>query len=547
MKLPPATPINPADLALKTGAGAVAFAFKKPGEEPREARTPMAFLGYQQRWAKDENPVKVCEKSRRIGLSWGEAGDSALLAASTRGMDVWYIGYTKDMAEEFIRDCGDWLKFYGMAASEIEEGEEVFIDGDEKKSILTFTIRCASGWRITALSSSPRNLRGKQGRVIIDEAAFHSQVGELLKAAMALLIWGGQVHVISTHDGDSNPFNELVQDIKAGKFPYSLHTITFQNALDDGLYERVCLRKGEEPSPDGKEKWAKGIYAFYGSNASEELDCIPANGSGYWLTRALIEARMNKELPVLRWAPPSADFVHWPEHLRTAEMREWLDANVLPLLLALDANCPSFVGEDFGRTGDLTVIAPCQLLANMRRRFPFLLELRNCPFDQQREALFYICDRLPRFRAGKLDARGNGQYLAEKAQQKYGITRIEQVMLSRPWYRDNTAPLKAAFEDGGIELPADRFILDDLRLVVVDKGIPVIPDARTEGADGGKRHGDSAVALMLAYAASRAETPPAAGADVEPDEDTYRAERPASRFGLGGGWRKSFCGPLKTF
>lgn len=533
MKLRAASPTNPDDLALKPGAGAVSLALDPSGKELREARTPMAFLGYQQRWAADTNPVKVCEKSRRIGLSWGEAGDSALLAAQTSGMDVWYIGYNKDMAEEFIRDCGDWLKFYGMAAGEIEEGEEVFIDGDEKKSILTFTIRCASGHRITALSSSPRNLRGKQGRIIIDEAAFHSSLAELLKAAMALLIWGGQVHVISTHDGDANPFNELVQDIRAGKLPYSLHTIPFQTAIADGLYERVCLRRGIDPSDADKQIWVAGIYAQYSSNAEEELDCIPKNGSGVWISRVLIEARMNKDLPVLRWAPPDENFVHWPEHLRTAEMREWLDANVLPLLLALDPDSPSFIGEDFGRTGDLTVMAPCQLLTNLRRRFPFLLELRDCPFDQQREALFFICDRLPRFRAGKLDSRGNGQYLGEKAMQKYGASKIEQVMLSRPWYRDNTAPLKAAFEDGGIELPLDRYILDDLRLVVVDKGIPLIPEARTEGADGGKRHGDSAVALMLAYAASRAETPPPAGADVEPDEDTYRAERPFSRGGLG--------------
>jgi phage FluMu gp28-like protein len=142
---------------LKPGAGAIAHAFDPEGKEARDLRTPMAFLGYQQRWAADNAQVKVCEKSRRIGLSWGEAADSALLAAKTNGMDVWYIGYSKDMAEEFIRDCGDWLKFYGMAASDIEEGEEVFIDGDERKSILTYTIRCSSGFRITALSSNPRN------------------------------------------------------------------------------------------------------------------------------------------------------------------------------------------------------------------------------------------------------------------------------------------------------------------------------------------------------------------------------------------------------
>jgi len=80
----------------------------------------------------------------------------------------------------------------------------------------------------------------------------------------------------------------------------------------------------------------------------------------------------------------------------------------------------------------------------------------------------------------------------------------------------------------------DRYILDDLRLVVVDKGIPLIPDVRTDGADGGKRHGDSAVAIMLAYAASRAEVPPAAGETVEAEADTYRAPRP--KFGQRGLW-----------
>lgn len=35
------------------------------------SRTPMVLLGYQQRWCEDTSPVKVVEKSRRIGLTWG--------------------------------------------------------------------------------------------------------------------------------------------------------------------------------------------------------------------------------------------------------------------------------------------------------------------------------------------------------------------------------------------------------------------------------------------------------------------------------------------
>lgn len=475
--------------------------------ELRDQRTPMVLLPYQQRWCADRSQVKVDEKSRRIGLSWAEAADTALLSASSSGMDSFYIGYMKDMAKEFIQDCADFAKAYSLAAGEISESEEVWLEGDERKAVTIFTLKFASGFRIEALSSAPRNLRGKQGRVILDEAAFHNDLAELLKAAMALLIWGGEVHVISTHNGADNPFNDLVQDIRAGKLPYSLHRTTFDDAIADGLYERVCLRTGKPATEAGKQAWINGIRQRYGDNAAEELDVIPKNSAGAWLSRALIEARMF-EAPVLRWKPPADDFVLWPEAMRTAEMRDWLDKYVQPLMAAFDPALASGFGEDFGRSGDLTVIAPFQIESNMVRRFPFLLELANCPFDQQREALFYIGDRLPRFRSGKLDGRGNGQYLAEKAVQRWGSQRIECVMLSQMWYRENTAPLKSAFEDGTILLPRSSDVIDDLRAFQVVKGIPLIPDKRTKGDDGQQRHGDSGVAILLAYAASRADDAP---------------------------------------
>ncbi|KVG08350.1 terminase large subunit domain-containing protein [Burkholderia thailandensis] len=471
--------------------------------ETRADRAPAVLLPYQQKWAADTSPVKVCEKSRRVGLSWGEAADSALLAASQRGMDVWYVGYNKDMAQEFIRDCADWAKFYSLAADEIEETEEVFQDKDGDKSILAFVIRFASGFRVTALSSRPSNLRGKQGRVIIDEAAFHEQLGELLKAAMALLMWGGQVHVISRHDGVDNPFNELVTDVRSGKKPYSLHRITFEDAVRDGLYQRICLRKGEAWTDEGEAKWVKDIRASYGADAEEELDCVPKNSGGAWLSRALIESRMSADTPVLRWACKQG-FEVLPDHIRAAECRDWLEATLGPLLTVLPADARSYNGEDFGRTGDLTVHVPLIEQQNLIRRVPFIVELRNVPFRQQEQIAFYLLDRLPRFTGGAFDARGNGQYLAEIAMQRYGASRIQQVMLSESWYREHMPPVKAAFEDGTIDgLPKDADVLADLRAVQVIKGVPRIPDVRTTGQDDGKRHGDAAVAVALAYYASR--------------------------------------------
>lgn len=468
---------------------------------------PAVLLPYQQAWVADQSPVKVGEKSRRVGFSWAEASDCALIAGSmpgAGGMDCWYVGYNQDMAKEFIRDVADWARQYQLVATEV--AEEYL--KDEDKDILTFVVKFASGFRVTALSSRPSNLRGKQGVVVIDEAAFHDALDELLKAAFALLIWGGKVRIISTHNGTDNPFNELVLDVRAGKKPYSLHRVEFREAVAQGLYQRICLVSGKTWSQEAEAAWMQEMYKFYGESASEELDVIPRAGGGAWLTRALIESVMQEGVPVFRLAKPD-EFTLLPAHIREAEIRDWCEEHLAPVLAGLDPTEDHFLGEDFARSGDLTDLCPLAQAQNLGLRVPFVAELRNVPFEQQRQILFYLCDRLPRFRAGALDARGNGQYLAEVAMQRYGASRIAQVMLSTEWYRDNMPPLKAAFEDKTLSgLPKDADILADLRSVRMEKGVAKVPDnARVRGADGRDRHGDFAVAIAMAHFAARTMEP----------------------------------------
>src|SRR6185437_317585 len=198
---------------------------------------------------------------------------------------------------------------------------------------------------------------------------------------------------------------------------------------------------------------------------------------GAYLSSVLIEGRMREGAPVIRWEMPG-EFGGRPESERTRVAQESCEERVAPELARLDAAARSFVGEDFGRSGDLTVIWPLQVKGDTVRRTPFVIELRNIPFRQQEQVLFYVADRLPRFVAGAMDARGNGQYLAETAMQRYG-TRIRQVMLSTEWYRDNMPRYKAAFEDGMIELPRDAEILADHRALVMEQGIARVPERRT--------------------------------------------------------------------
>ncbi|UGA40359.1 hypothetical protein JOS77_14150 [Chromobacterium haemolyticum] len=77
-----------------------------------------------------------------------------------------------------------------------------------------------------------------QGKVVIDEAAFHGDVQGVLDAATALLIWGGQIAVISSHNGKANAFNKLVQDIDSGRYGPDAKTMTVTLMM---LSPMVCL------------------------------------------------------------------------------------------------------------------------------------------------------------------------------------------------------------------------------------------------------------------------------------------------------------------
>jgi phage FluMu gp28-like protein len=470
---------------------------------------PDVFLLYQQRFARAcfTEQVVVEEKSRRTGFSWAAAGVAAMVAAAAKsagGDDVLYMGYNLEMAREFIDYVAEWARQIEPAAAEV--AEYLFTDPEHpERDIRAFRISFASGFKVLALPSVPRALRGMQGLVIIDEAAFHDDLAALLTAAFALLIWGGRVVVISTHDGDTNPFNILVQDIRAGRKPYCLGRTTFDDALADGLYQRICLTQGKTWSPDAEAAWRAEIIAIYGDKADEELFVIPSASTGSYIPAPLIEARMQDDIPVLRWAcAPS--FTEWPDHLRRAEALGWCEAHLAPVLATLNPGDRHCFGEDFGRSGDLTVIWPLALGRDLVRRTPFVVELRGVPFEQQRQILFYIADRSPLLFAGALDATGNGAYLAEVTAQRFG-NRILQVKISEAWYRDAMPPFKAAFEDGTIAIPRDREILTDIRALSLVRGVARIPQRLGTGTEL-QRHGDAAIAACLAYAASRSNIVP---------------------------------------
>ena len=462
--------INPEQRAAEQEDAERAFPDLPPGD---------LLLRYQRRT--NENlfagtALLVIEKSRRIGLTWGLAAYAVLKAAaqpSAGGMNAWYMGYDQEMAREFIDACAMWARAFGIAAEAIDT--ELF-DGDEKNAIGAFRIRFASGFKIVALPSVPRALRGKQGLVIIDEAAFHKDLAEVLKAALALLMWGGQVVVVSTHDGVDNPFNQLCDEVRAGRRKGEVMTITFADAIADGLYDRIALMarlKGREIAP--LAEWEADIRATYGDAAAEELDCIPAAGSGSLIKPADLTAC---------------------EHPEAGRPELYGGGLYIP-------------GRDVARRRDgqitwgFELVGDVMWLRDRREEVGRTFAEEDAYFDQ-----LFATRRV--LQAG-IDQTGMGEKVVEDAIARHG-NRVVGFLLTGPTRLDIGLSLAMRFERGKIRVPHDPVIRADLlaikKVATAGGGVRLVNDDKV--------HADR---FWAAGIASRL-------GDFPPSEYAYHAVRP---------------------
>lgn len=438
----------------------------------------------------------VIEKSRRIGLTWGLASFAGLKAAalpSAGGDNVFYMGYEQEMAREFIDACAMWCRAYGIAAGAV--GEDVFEDIDAEgntQGIKAFRIVLASGFKITALSSMPRAFRGKQGTVILDEAAFHGQLKEKIKAALALLMWGGQVVIVSTHDGVANEFNQLIDRIRAGQQKGEVITISFDDAIADGLYERIAevaaIRGRKVPA---KADWIADIRDFYGDNADEELDVIPKQGGGSWIKPGDLAACEDDDAGI-------------PENY---------------------AGGLYYMGRDVARRRDGAIIWGCELVGQtlvLRDR----IKLIGATFAEQAARADWLIQNR-RMAAYWIDQGGMGEQPVEDAQRAYGESRVQGQLLIGQNRLDIGVSIRDRFERQLWRVPRHPEIRADLLAI---KQLPSSGGAVRIGDDPkGNVHADEFWAGALA---SRA-------ADLPPMAYDYRPAKAAPARGPDGRGRMS--------
>lgn len=450
------------------------------------------LLPYQKAWIEDESRLKLWEKSRRIGASWTEVLNSVLQTQGAKGQNTYYLSYNKDMTRQFVADCKFWAGIVNIAAGELRE-ELIKENG---KEFTVFRITFLNGKEIAGLPGVPHAIRSKQGRVILDEAAFTEDFDEIKKAALAMLIWGGSFSIISTHNGDDSAFNVFLKDVRCGREKnWSVHRTAFNEALRQGLYKQICLVEGVKWTKKGEAEFAGEIRGIYKSKAEEELDVIPSrSGSKYFPYGMLASCAVDSaKLPIVRLS--CSDSFMWEDPKKRLEKIDgWFAVEAAPLLRNI-AN-PCYLGQDFARSGNLSVIWIAEERGRQQLDSRLIIELDNVPYDQQWQVLRLISENCNLGYAA-VDGRGNGQALAEAAAQRLTCG-AEMVMITRAWYAGIFQRLKSRLEGREFIVPDDQYILSDFGIITLKNGQPAVPNEERSDREGkSKRHGDGAVAAAM--------------------------------------------------
>lgn len=410
------------------------------------------FLPYQTAWHRDLSRLRICQKSRQIGLSYVDSYDSVAKAAMTRGRDVWVMSRDEAQAKQYIRYCKRWANILQYAAGDLQEAVLTTRNG---KAMCVQVLPFVSGFSIYALSSNPDAIVGKTGHVKLDEFALHREQRTLYAVAKPVIQWGGTLSIISTHRGIGTVFNEIITDIRerGNRMGWSLHTIAIQTAVEQGLVEKINaanaggneaehdasgeaerIRDSRElvlPGTESREQWLlrQRAECIDEEQWLQEYCCVPANEAAAFIPYELINSCTEADC---------------------LKNFEYLQACANPLL----------VGVDVARKKDLCVLDVGERIGDVvwdRMR----IELLDRPFGEIEDELYRLL-KLRQVKRACIDATGLGAQLAERASERFP-GKIEPIIFTARVKEDLAISLKVDLEKRRVRLADDDNLRADLR------------------------------------------------------------------------------------
>ncbi len=420
------------------------------------------FLPYQVRWITDESRTAIAEKSRRVGFTYAEAYRSVERRLKL-GTNHYFASRDRESAGLFLDDCKTFVKVMGAVAEDM--GEQVI---DKERDLTAFVLRFANGSKIMALSSNPDAFRGKGGDITLDEFAFHPQPRKVLKGANASAkIWGHEVRIVSTHNGDTNLFYRLCQEARAGTRPWGYHHVSLPEAVEEGLVEKIKNLPAIDPA--AREKFLADTHAdcVDESEWAEEYMCIAGSEESAFLSYDLIGACERADL-ALATSPEQ-----------------------------LDPAGTYYAGYDVGRSHDLSVLWVIEKVGDTYYT-RMLRELAKVNYTAQ-EGLLNVLMACPAVKRLCIDKGLIGGMLAERQEQRWGH-RVEGVQFNAQNKVSMGMPLLRLFQDRLIRVPASDVVREDLHKTKKQTQANGNVRLVTESDDAG--HADRFWALALAVSAA---------------------------------------------
>jgi phage FluMu gp28-like protein len=471
------------------------------------------FLPYQERWLDDNSPVKLWEKSRRIGADYVESYRcvvTRLLGENTR--DYWYSSADESAAVEQMEYMKSWLKMFNAVFTE-QHGEEM-IDGDSVKVMsLRLPMIAGRAARITVMTSSPKRFRSKGGDVCLSELAFHQRPDEMWKAATPTTTWGGDLAALSSHNGETSKFNTLIGQARRrtdpathgpareGDLIASVHRTTIDDAIADGLVEKINETQGTAFS---RAEFRANLRSKCASEDAwlEEYMCVPSAQSASFFPTVLLRDCVSKHA-----ARPTDDLGAF---LAGIEARCEKPADGKPLALGAERLA---VGCDVGRKQDRFVIWVTGRVGTQRVTLGVLVyQGRN--FAEMETAINALMCRIfvqQRVRRLAIDATGLGMQIAERSVGAFR-TRCEAVTMTAAVKEDMFTRARAAFEERTFGLPDDDRVLADWTMI--RREVTVAGNSRYSAEANEHGHADMATAGALALVADESAASPMRAVEV---------------------------------
>lgn len=427
------------------------------------------WLPYQEKWIRDESRNKLCEKSRRCGLTFAEEFRRVeRICRQGARYDAYITSKDEGLAKQFIRECKQHAEPFKVG--QLMEGEEVF--GKGKEACTAYTLEAATGRRIFSLSSNPDQQAGRAGDRTADEYALHKEQRQLYAIMKPGTKWGGQLSVFSTHRGANSYFNHLIKEVREGGNPkkFSLHSIPLTKAVEEGLWIKI---RAQLPDDDEQKHWTDDEFLQSCRDEMpdeesylQEYMCVPEDDAESYIGWELIMPVVSATLGKIDW-------------------------RTLP--------GPFYLGYDVARKKDLSVITLMHDVGGHLIQCAMIV-LEKTKFSRQREILYSILDDR-RVKVACIDATGIGAQLAEEAADKYGKARVHEVVFTMGAKQEMAVPFKTRFEDRTIAIFDDLKLHADLRSVKKETTSAgnVIFKAEAGATDG---HADRFWSLALAVLAA---------------------------------------------